>query len=236
MRLKKPLFLGAAIATYAAVGMAFAAYKLKFFEIEEIEIRGTRNVDTEEILKRAGLKPGYTTIFFSAGDAKKAILTSPWIKEVAITREFLKKKITINVRELKPFCLLLDQKGELHYLSEEGDQLGKAESNYGLDYPVVVSKDSSSSHTLRSAIELLKLSQGSNVLKWDEISEVNVDPVYDGLTVLTNDRRKIVFGTGDLKLKWIKLEKIILHSRSMNLTEQYINLESETTAVVDYKY
>jgi cell division septal protein FtsQ len=193
-------------------------------------------VDKREILTRAGLKPGYTSMFFSVGDAKREILANPWIKEVDIEREFLRRKITINIRELKPFCLLLDPNGELYYLSEEGDKLGKAEPGYGLNYPIVVSKNSVDSDTLRGAIELLKLSMGSNVLKWDDVSEVDIDPVYDGLSILTNDRRKIVFGTGDLKLKWNKLEKIILHSRSINLTEQYINLESETTAVVDYKY
>lgn len=80
----------------------------------------------------------------------------------------------------------------------------------------------------------MKLSKHSNVLNWGEISEIIVSNKL-GIRLITNDRRYIDFGTGSLVIKWHRMERIISKTRSINLKERYININSKKLAVVDFQ-
>jgi cell division septal protein FtsQ len=206
---------------------------LGFFELEQIEVRGNNRVSQKEILKRSGLTLGKSMIFFLEEDVEREILKNPRIKSVHIKREF-PKKVIIEVKEAEPFCLALGEEGELYYMSENGEKLGKTNFDEGLDFPILVGEGIIKPDLLGEALEILKLSLNSNILNWKEISEINLDSIY-GITVFTNDKRRIDFGRGDIREKWHRVEKIITHSRTINLTEQYINVSSEKIGVVNFK-
>ncbi len=234
MLLKKYGFLAIVLLTYCTMGVLVATYHTDYFIIKEVEVKGEKIVSKEELLRRIGIRPGYSSIFFSTGDAEEELLKNPWIKDVQIRREF-PGKVIIELREALPFCLYRNNDGELFYLSEDGTKLGSPNSTYGLDFPILMSQGIEGRQLLRNAIQLLKFSLKSSVLKWDEISEINVDSIY-GLSVFTRDGRRIDFGSENIATKWNRVEKIISHSRSFNLREKYINIDSETTGVVNFRF
>lgn len=208
------------------------ALRLGFFTINRMEITGTKRVSDKEVLKRAGIRLGESMIFFE-DDVKREILKNPWITSADIEREFLLQKVKIHVAEAEPFCLALGEEGKIYYMSETGKKLGAANFREGLDFPVFIGDGIWDYGLLEEALDILDLSSESNALNWKEISEIKLDSIY-GITIFTTDGRQIDFGVRNLREKWRRVEKIITHSRKINLTEKYININSETIGVVNF--
>ncbi len=203
------------------------------FLVDEIVINGTNRITNAEIIKRSGIRAGMSTVFFHESSAKESLLKNPWIKEVTILKEY-PSKVVISIDEYEPFCIAAFEEGNYLYLSETGKKLGEINHKEGLDYPVITMDGRHDESLIGEAIQLLKLSKTSNILKWEEISEVKISNRF-GIRLLTNDKRYIDFGTGNLISKWFKVEKIISRSRNINLTEEYINISSENMGIVDFK-
>lgn len=210
-----------------------AALRYDFFTINQVEIIGAKRVSQREIQKRSGLMAGKTIILFLENDVKKEILKNQWITSVSIEKEF-PKKVIIKVKEAEPFCVVLRETGDSYYMNEEGKELGKANFNEGLDFPVLIGEGIEKSELVGEALDILRLSLKSNALNWKQISEINLDSIY-GVTVFTTDGRRIDFGHDNIGKKWYKVERIITNTRGINLTEKYINISSEKTGIVNFK-
>jgi cell division septal protein FtsQ len=206
---------------------------LKIFDINEIEITGTKRITEKEVLKRSGLRKNESTIFFSEKEIREEIKKCPWISEVTIKRH-VPHKVTIQITEAAPFWIAVGGDGELLYISETGEILGKANLEYGLDFPLLVGDGISNTDLLAKALEIRRLAINSEVLNLKEISEIHLDTVY-GISVFTIDKRHIDFGSGNITEKWYKMEKIMKYTRKINLMEQYINISSEKQGIVDFK-
>jgi len=217
------------------VSISFCVYLFSSasFLIDEIVIKGANRVTSAEIIKRSGIRAGMSTVFFHESSAKNSLLKSPWIKEVTILKEY-PSRVVISINEYEPFCIAAFEEGIYLYLSETGKKLGEINHKEGLDYPVITMDGRHDESLIGQAIQLLKLSKTSNILSWEEISEVKISNRF-GIRMLTNDKRYIDFGTGNLISKWYKVEKIINRSRNINLTEKYINISSENMGIVNFK-
>ncbi len=203
------------------------------FLVDEIVIKGTNRITNAEIIKRSGIRAGMSTIFFHERSAKNSLLKNPWIKEVTILKEY-PGKVIISIEEFEPFCIAAFEEGNYLYLNETGKKLGEINYKEGLDYPVITMDGRHDESLISQAIQLLQLSKTSNILNWDEISEVKISNRF-GIRLLTTDKRYIDFGTGNLISKWYKVEKIISRTRNINLIEKYINISSEYMGIVDFK-
>ena len=217
------------------VSISFCVYLFSSasFLIDEIVIKGANRVTNAEIIKRSGIRAGMSTVFFHESSAKNSLLKSPWIKDVTILKEY-PSRVVISINEYEPFCIAAFEEGIYLYLSETGKKLGEINHKEGLDYPVITMDGRHDESLIGQAIQLLKLSKTSNILSWEEISEVKISNRF-GIRMLTNDKRYIDFGTGNLISKWYKVEKIINRSRNINLTEKYINISSENMGIVNFK-
>lgn len=213
--------------------IALICLHLKIFDITEIEITGTNRVTETEVLKRSGLRKNESTIFFREREIIEEIKKCPWISEVAIKRH-VPNRVTIHVTEAAPSWVVVGEDGEVLYMSAKGEILGKADFEYGLDFPLLVGDGISKADLLQKALEIRRLAMNSDLLNLDEISEVHLDTVY-GISVFTIDKRRIDFGSGNIKEKWYKMEKIMRYTRTINLIEQYINISSEKQGIVDFK-
>ncbi|MEE9252131.1 MAG: FtsQ-type POTRA domain-containing protein [Thermodesulfobacteriota bacterium] len=232
MNLGENILIAVVFATYIAIAAFFVVFKLNYFQITDIKVVGAKNSSEAELLRRAGIRAGYTNIFFSTNKLKMQILKNPWITDVNVRKEY-PRKVIIEVTEQSPFCLLIDHKGDMYYLSKKGVILAEANFSNGLDFPVLISKGIESQQLIKNAVQVLSLSASSNVLSWEEISEINIDPVY-GLKVFTKDKRRIDFGKGDIRTKWKNVEKIITHSITINMKEKYIHIDRATMGVVGF--
>lgn len=213
--------------------VALICLHLRIFDITEIEITGTNRVTEKEVLKRSGLRKNESTIFFRERDISEEIKKCPWIAEVTIKRH-IPHKVTLHVTEAAPSWLVVGEDGEVLYMSSKGEILGKADFEYGLDFPLLVGDGISDQDLLEKALEIRRLAMNSDLLNLDEISEVHLDTVY-GISVFTTDKRRIDFGSSNITEKWYKMEKIMRYTRKINLIEQYINISSEKQGIVDFK-
>lgn len=214
-------------------GIAFFAIEpSKHLTVKEIVITGNGKITPSEIIKRSGIRAGSTSMLFSASKAKQKILESPWVSDVGV-KKFLHGKIKIEISESDPFCIVAREGARPHYIDGQGKRLGVAEPSQGLDFPVISSKEEISPGLMLQAIEILNLSKSSSVLDWSEISEIVVEDTF-GIKLLTLDRRFVTFGKDNMKNKWHKVEKIIVHSRKKNLVEKDIDISSGEVGVIGY--
>lgn len=225
------LFIIFGLIIFTAIAL-FKLTKPPQFTLSEISINGNKRVSSEEIIKRAGLIAGITSMFFPESDASEKIKENPWVKSVKIKKEY-PGKIHIEIEENSPFCLFKNSGEQLHYMDGEGNKLGPLEPQQGLDFPIIFSDGITKENLIQQAIEILNLSKSSSILNWKEISEITVSP-ESGIKLLTVDGRLIEFGTGNIVKKWYKVEKIITHARTKNLSEDYINISSENLGVVNF--
>ena len=210
----------------------FAIEPSKHLTVKEVVITGNSNISPSEIIKRAGIRAGSTSMLFSTSKAKQKILENPWANDVRV-KKFFHGKIKIEISENDPFCIVARGGAEPHYIDGQGKRLGVAEPSQGLDFPVISSKEKISPGLMLQAIEILNLSRSSSVLDWSEISEIVVEETF-GIKLLTLDRRFVTFGKNNMKNKWHKVERIIVHSRKKNLVEKDIDISSGEVGVIGY--
>ena len=210
----------------------FAIEPSKHLTVKEIVITGNGKISPSEIIKRSGIRARSTSMLFSASGAEQKILENPWVSEVRV-KKLLHGKIKIEISENNPFCIVAREGAEPRYIDGQGRSLGIAEPSQGLDFPVISSKEEISPGLMLQAIEILNLSKSSPALDWSEISEIVVEETF-GIKLLTLDRRFVTFGKDNMKSKWRKVEKIIVHSRKKNLVEKNIDISSGEVGVIGY--
>ncbi len=233
MRKRLYLSIGCLIFLCAFTTLFLSTSRYDIFTINQIEVIGAKRVSQREILKRSGLVAGKSTILFFEYRVVKEIVKNQWITDVLIEKVF-PKKVIIKVKEAQAFCIIIRDTGDSYYMSEEGKELGRANFKEGLDFPVLIGEGIEKSELVGEALDILRLSLKSNALNWKQVSEINLDSIY-GITVFTTDGRRIDFGHDNLEKKWYRVEKIITHTRGINLTEKYINISSEKTGVINFK-
>ncbi len=218
----------------AGLGAAsYATLHLGVFTVEDIYVAGNKRIKEREIIKRSGLRKGESNIFFFEDQVEQDILKNPWVKSVSVNKEF-PKKVYIEIEEEEVYCIVLTENGKPLYISRTGHTLGSGNFDMGLDFPVLIGEGIKNQVLLKEALDILELSKSSSVLKWDDISEVYIDPIY-GINVFTNDNRRIEFDRNNIVEKWDKVEKIIRHSDTLGLRESYINIGSDSMGVVKFK-
>ena len=210
----------------------FAIEPSKHLTVKEVVITGNSKISSSEIIKRSGIRAGSTSMLFTTSKAKQEILENPWVSEVLV-KKFLHGKIKIEIHENEPFCIVAQEGAEPYYIDVKGRKLGAAEPSQGLDFPVISSKEEISPGLMLQAVEILNLSKSSSTLGWSEVSEIVVEESF-GIKLLTLDRRFVTFGKNNMKNKWRKVERIIVHSRKNNLVEKDIDISSGDVGVIGY--
>lgn len=212
---------------------SYLSLRLGMFTVEDVDIKGNKRITAREILKRSGLRGGQSSIFFFEKQVEDEILKNPWIKRVSVRKEF-PKKVTIEVEEEDVYCIVLSDDGRPQYMSRTGRMLGTGNFDLGLDFPVLIGDGIRDPELLEEALEILELAKNSTLLKWDEISEIQIDSVY-GINVFTNNNLRIEFDKNKIVEKWDKMERIIKYSDSLGLEESYINVSSDSVGVVNFR-
>lgn len=223
----------AAVFFFSVCGIAlFAIEPSEHLTVKEIVITGNSKISSSEIIKRSGIRAGSTSMLLPTSKAKQEILENPWVNEVRV-KKLLHGKIKIEIYETDPFCIVAQGGAEPYYIDAKGRKLGVADPSQGLDFPVISSKEEVSPGLMLQAVEILNLSKSSSALSWSEISEIVVEENF-GIKLLTLDRRFVTFGKNNMKSKWRKVERIIVHSRKNNLVEKDIDISSGDVGVIGY--
>ncbi|NIT14038.1 MAG: hypothetical protein GTN99_07320, partial [Candidatus Dadabacteria bacterium] len=158
---------------------------------------------------------------------------SPWVLESNVTK-ILPNSVRIDIKEAEIFCLIKMGGKSLKYVTDSGIILDDANIEFGLDFPVIISESILEPELLEHALSILKISRYDPVLNFEQISEVNVSPVY-GITVVTTEGVSIFFGLKeDLEERWNTLKKTFLFSQNSNIKQEYIDLSLKDKVVVKY--
>lgn len=100
-----------------AVFVVYALYyfsQSSFFFLREIEVHGQKHLASAEIGRESGLSAGMNIFQINLDQAKKRLLTNPWIESVDLRRQ-LPHTVQIIVKERQPSALLYDIAGQ-HWL------------------------------------------------------------------------------------------------------------------------
>ncbi len=115
------LMVGAlAVSVWAVSALA----RSEIFRLERIVVSGTRHLTADEVRALAQVPDGSTLFTISTRRIERAVATSPWVEEVAASREF-PHGLRVNVTERVP-VIVVDAGGkDLWVVSRDGRWLGE---------------------------------------------------------------------------------------------------------------
>lgn len=126
--------VGLACVLAAFGGLSFGLMKIyrycissDYFLISTIEVQGTQQLNTAEIISLSGIREGDNSLSIHIPEIESKLLQNPWIESVSIKRE-LPDRFVIEINERVPqFWVLKD--GTLHYLDQNGVLIAPVESS-----------------------------------------------------------------------------------------------------------
>ena len=96
------------------------------FKSEEFALSGTQNTPDADLLKALKLPYKGSSLFYDAGNARRALLTIGWI-ESAEVRRILPSRLEVAIVERKPFARWEDARHKVQIIDREGHILGPDE-------------------------------------------------------------------------------------------------------------
>lgn len=224
--------LGISIA-FTAILLVFTLNLYGYLTVENIYIEGNYRVSESEILKRINLVKGESSLLFLNSSLEEKIEKSPWVMNASVSKTS-PNSITIRIKEAEIFCLIKTAEKGLKYITNSGIIISDANIEFGLDFPVIISESIIEPELLEQALSILKISRYDTVLNFEQISELNVSPVY-GITVVTTEGVNVFFGMRDnLEERWNILKRTFLYSQNSNIKQEYIDLSLKDKVVVKY--
>jgi cell division protein FtsQ len=97
------------------------------FKSEEFALSGTQNTPDADLLKALKLPYKGSSLFYDAGDARRALLTIGWI-ESAEVRRILPSRLEVAIVERKSFARWEDARHKVQIIDREGHILGPDEA------------------------------------------------------------------------------------------------------------
>jgi POTRA domain, FtsQ-type len=113
--------------------------RLEFFRVRKVEVRGTRNLRAEEIVRALPIRPGQN-LFDDLDPVRRAVDSISGVDAAQVGRR-LPGTIVVTIRETQPVALVM-QKGKLQLVSERGQVLDFDPTVSAPDLPVVREADS----------------------------------------------------------------------------------------------
>lgn len=206
-----------------------------YFQLEQVEIDGLRNVDAEALQKDAGLLIGLNIFDVDLERAGKAIEAHPWVKSAKVDRR-LPDEVSVEVVEEAPIALLIDER--YHLVDADAVAFKALESSDPVDdlmsLPLVTgmevaSLDKPDGRALfLEAMDVVQMYHELGLTKWEPLSEIHVDSVL-GLTLVTADTGvEIRLGRGRYRER---LERLAVVQRSIvqrAMEVDYILIDQES--------
>ena len=121
------------------LGISRLSGRVEFFRVRRVEVRGTRNLRPEEIVRRLPIRPGQS-IFDDLTALRGAADSLDGLESVQVGRR-LPGTIVITVRETEPVALVM-REGRLRLVSERGRVLHFDPTVSAPDLPVIREADS----------------------------------------------------------------------------------------------
>jgi len=198
------------------------------FHVGEVVITGNEHLTDEELKSMAGIGRDENLLKVSGRRIASKILESPWIRSVAVRKEF-PGRLLIDIRESEPFALL-DVKGKLFIVDDRGTMLEKLGDIAIPFLPVISSNPYREKEAFHEAINLAKAIKNTGLLSRKERIEIishkpqEMSVNLDGIVVKV--------GEGEYEDKLARLTDIEEEIKGRNISVDYIDLRFANRVLV----
>jgi cell division septal protein FtsQ len=183
------------------------------FAVTAVEVSGQSRLTREEVEAAAGIPPGVNLFALNTEDVVARLEALPLIRRAEVIRR-LPNRVTVLVEERRPFTLV--HAGKLHWIDEEGVDLGLESRAVALAAPVLSGlrvddlgpghKDPGDRAAL--GISLLRLLLRSESPLLAKISEVDVSRA-EGPVLYTVDGVEVRLGKDDWEARLGRLQGVL---------------------------
>lgn len=191
------------------------------FRMNTVSVQGNQVLNQQQILNRAGIRPGINLLSMDIDQLEASIRQEKWVEQVWIKRRW-PSTVEIIIREYKPFALInLEDNGskQLYYVNRNGIVFAPSTTKRDLDYPVINGKFTagelaemklSEASQVSLAMEFLRLTdRGNQILPTQAISEINIDPAEGLVVYLVDYPFPIYMGKEKIRLRFSRLVKVL---------------------------
>jgi cell division protein FtsQ len=209
-------------------GAAWAARSPRF-AVTSVDVTGQSRLTREDIVAAAGIAPGTNLFAFDPRDVVARVQTLPLIRRAEVIRS-LPNRVTLIVEERQPFTVV--QAGRLHWIDEEGVNLGIESRAVALGTPVLsgLSPDDlggkgkgRASERAGVGISLLHLLLRARSSLLGQISEIDMSRP-EGPVLYTVDGVEVRLGKDDWEARLGRLQGVLAQLAASGETVTSIDL------------
>jgi len=199
------------------------------FELRTIQFSGLHRATEGELTKAAGLAPGVNLFELDSDATAKAMGSHPWVKSVAVRRNF-PSRVRVDVVEHQPVALA--SLGDLYLVDADGEPFKRAQPGEAVDLPLVsgVDRDSYTASPqavaarLRGAIEAAQAFESAGRAVGGRVSEVRLEAL--GSTVFLTSGLEVHLGEGAPAEELGRLARVAAELSKRGLVAQVIRLDN----------
>jgi cell division protein FtsQ len=188
------------------------------FAIASVEVTGQSRLSREDIEGAAGIAPGSNIFALDTRDVVARVEALPLVRRAAVIRD-LPNRVAIVVEERRPFTLV--NAGKLHWIDEEGVDLGAEARPVALGAPVISGLFSDdlgagrapAGERTAAGLALLRLLQGSDSGLGQAISEIDMSRA-EGPVLYTVEGIEVRIGMEDWETRLGRLLGVLAQLRA----------------------
>jgi cell division protein FtsQ len=222
------------------------AQGLKYFHIQNIEIKGCKVTSQQEIRESGGFSYGTSLFNVDPASAAAKLKEHKWIADAVVTRKW-PDRLVINIKEFVPEAIVAQGSSggdSLFYVNRQGVCFTPVKPGEDVDFPVITGLDTLSTEKDRKdaigdALSFLKLANRNNPnLPAQLVSEINIDEKEGMVIYLVEHPFPIYYGREDVGKKYKQLRKVLemLYKKQKNQMEisqvMYIRMDYLTNKVL----
>jgi cell division septal protein FtsQ len=222
------VFLAVAAWQGAVLGTAWAARSPRF-AVTLVEVTGQSRLTREEILAAAAIAPDANLLTLDPGDVAARLRALPLIRHAEMIR-ILPNRVTLVVEERRPFTIV--NAGRLHWIDEEGVDLGIAPRAVALAVPVLsglgpadlgMRGQTNASDRVASGLALVRLLLRGRASLLGQISEIDLGRT-EGPVLYTLEGIEVRLGKEDWDLRLGRLERVLAQLATAGETPVSVDL------------
>ena len=209
------------------------AISAPYFVIKATTVRGCRELTEKDILELAALKSSQTIFSINMEAMARRIASQPWVKNVAIGREF-PNRLIVEVQERA--ALALCRKGDDFYLfDKDGVFFKKLEAGDEVDVPILTGYyqgEVLNKELFDKTIMLMKtLAVSKSFPALNAISEINASNV-SGLALYTENGFCLKLGFDNYENKLKRLLPVITALNKKDMKQGLLNIDLRDTSKI----
>jgi cell division protein FtsQ len=198
------------------------------FPVKHVLFIGNRHLSDDELKVLSGIK-GYERMFLiSNNEVIQRLLKSPWIRSVAVRKEF-PGTMTMVIKESEPFALL-DMHDHLFLIDENGKLLEEIKDDSIPFLPVITGDPYRDSKGFSEALKLAKMMTDKGISLETNYIEIILNKPHE--LSLTIDGTVVKIGSGMYEEKLEKLIELEEEIKNRGIRVDYIDLRFADKAIV----